>query len=174
MRESVGGFTVLERIPKDIDAACPLALCGQHRISEALKITHVLERWIDDDDAAPFLRRYERTGGRPAVYRDGLAASVAFEITCKRRGRLWLELAGNQPILLAQERTREHWRSGISSEPSAWIEARDRVAIGRKQCCYELRGRSCEEPRNALAPFPAAGGVRLAKIIAGQLLHGYR
>ena len=83
---------------------------------------------------------------------------------CRRSIRL--ELAGDKPILRAQQRAREAWRTGIDRHPAGSIAGRDRIEVGRKECTNGRSQRGASEPGDAIAPFAAALRLLDGKVIA--------
>jgi hypothetical protein len=82
-----------------------------------------------------------------------------------RRGAR-LKLAGNKPILRAQQRAREPRRTGIDGQPAGRIAGRDRIDIGRKECTSGRSQRRSLEPGDAIAPFAAALRLLGGEVVA--------
>ena len=76
---------------------------GRKRGGQAHKIGRVLERRIDQDEAAAFLRRQIGAERRPAVDGKRFGAGIAAERGGQRGGGARLKLTGDQAILPPQQ-----------------------------------------------------------------------
>jgi len=83
---------------------------------------------------------------------------------CRRSIRL--ELAGDKPILRAQQRAREPRGTGIDDQPAGRIAGRDRIEIGRKDYTSGRSQRGASEPGDAIAPFAAALRLLDGEVVA--------
>ena len=108
-------FSVLDRIPKHVDAGRPFAVRRREPVGKPVEFARLLERRIDEHQAAPFLGRNVGSERRPAVDRNGLGLAVAAEMRRKRTRSDGLEFAGEQTVLRPQQRARERRRAGIES-----------------------------------------------------------
>src|SRR5262249_14911282 len=80
-------------VPRQVGPARPLAMRGGERLRQPREIAGVLEGGIDENQAAPLLRRHIGVERGPAVDRHRLAAPVAGQIARERGGRVRLEFA---------------------------------------------------------------------------------
>ena len=128
-----GARALLERIPQHIDAGRPLAVRGRERAREPRELVRVLERRIDQHQAAALLRRHIGGKRRPAVDRYRLGAPVAAQRGGKRRRGLRLELAGDEAVLRTHQGAGEQRGARIGREPAGRVERGDCVEIGREQ-----------------------------------------
>ena len=82
---------------------------------QAEEIAVLLERRIDQHQAAALLRRHVGAERGPAVDFQRLDAGIPAQILPQRDRRLRLDLAGDQAVLRAQPGARQRRRAGIES-----------------------------------------------------------
>ena len=107
---------------------------------EPREIGRLLERRIDQDDAAALLRRHIGAERGPAVERQHFGAPVAQHAFERRRGARF-ELAGDQPVLRPHEGKRDERRARIDPKPPPGLRFCDDVEIGREQRPHFVRQR---------------------------------
>src|SRR5688572_4709208 len=78
-REAAGGRHVLDGIPEDHRAGGEATMCFREPLQQPMELSRLLERRIDQDEAATLLRRQQRLERRPAVERERLGAAISGE-----------------------------------------------------------------------------------------------
>ena len=128
------------------------------------EIGRLLERRIDQDDAAALLGRHIGAERGPAVERQYLGAAVA-QHAFERRRRARLELAGDQPVLRPHQGKRDERRARIGPQPAVGIEVLHDVEIRREQRPHLVRQRPAQKSADTVLPLAAAGRFSAAQIV---------
>ena len=117
------------------------------------KFVRLLERRVDQHEAAPLDRRHEGAGGGVTVEIYCLYALVAGEPPAQRGEGVLAQLAENGAIMLAQKSLRQQRRPRINSRPP--INKRPQSVDIRREQIARFRRRAGEvgQPPDAAAPL---------------------
>ena len=122
-RQGVGGTPALHGIPDQIAAGRPFCVGFGKSVGQPVEFVLLLERGIDQHQAAPLVRRHERRQRRPAVEIDHPRLAVAAQRVDQLPAGAGLDLAGRQAVLRPQQRPGDQGRSGIGLELPGALKA---------------------------------------------------
>ena len=123
---------ILDWMPQYINAGGPFAIGGAKGVEHRAKFVRLLERRVDQHEAAPLDRRHEGAGGGVTVEIYCLYSLVAGEPPAQRGEGVLAQLAENGAIVLAQKPLRQQRRAGINSWPPV-LKRPQSVDIRREQ-----------------------------------------
>ncbi len=123
---------VLDRIPGHEGPVLPLAQASAQRGGQPLALVGLLERWVDQYQAAPLLRRQQRANRFVAVAAMHRHPAVAAIARPQRLGVVRMQLAGDQPVLGPQHPPHDLRRAGIARQ-SVGVHLAQQRRIGRRR-----------------------------------------
>ena len=131
--QAIDGEEVLDRIPQGVDAGRPAAVGVAEGGGETVELAARLVGRVDEDEAAPLLRRDEGAERQPAVEGDDAHLVVPGKHGGKGGGVLRMKLDGGQPVLRAQEMAGDPRRARIAGERAVGVGGADGVEVGRDE-----------------------------------------